>query len=98
MGRPQNTSEIRQFLGMVNQMSKFAPRLSERTKPIRDLLSSKHVWIWQDPQDDAFRKVKLDLISSQVLSLYDPNCDTKVSIDDGLGAVLRQKTADSICF
>ena len=30
---PQNVSELRQFLGMVNQLSKFLPRVAEETKP-----------------------------------------------------------------
>ena len=38
--RPENTSDVRRFLGMLNQLSKFSPQLSEKTKPLRDLLST----------------------------------------------------------
>ena len=35
---PRNISQIRSFLGMVNQLSKFTGHLTDKTKPIRDLL------------------------------------------------------------
>ena len=33
--KPTNTSEVRHFLGMINQLAKFAPSLAEKAKPIR---------------------------------------------------------------
>ena len=30
---PCNVSELRRFLGMVNQLSKFSPELAEKNKP-----------------------------------------------------------------
>ena len=38
---PKNVAEIRSFLGMANQQSKFAPDLATKTKPLRDLLNKK---------------------------------------------------------
>ena len=46
MREPQNISDLRRFLGMVNQLSKFSPQLAEKTKPLRDLLSTKNQWLW----------------------------------------------------
>ena len=46
MAGPTNVSEIRRFLGMVNQHSKFSPKLAELTKPLRDLLSKTNQWMW----------------------------------------------------
>ena len=48
--RPSNVGDIRHFLGMANQMTKFTPNLAEVTKPLRDLLSSKNQWVWDPPQ------------------------------------------------
>ena len=31
---PKNVSDVRRFLGMVNQMGKFSPNLAEKTKPL----------------------------------------------------------------
>ena len=35
---PGNVGDVRRFLGMVNQLSKFAPHLAEATQPMRELL------------------------------------------------------------
>ena len=41
MDKPSNITELRRFLGMANQLSKFTIDLAETTKPLRDLLSKK---------------------------------------------------------
>ena len=35
---PQNLQEVRTFLGMVNQLSKFSEHLADKAKSIRELL------------------------------------------------------------
>jgi len=55
---PSCISDIRRFLGMVNQMIKFAPNLAEVTKPLRDLLRKKNQWNWGPIQEKAFNDVK----------------------------------------
>ena len=46
MTEPTNITELRRLLGMTNQISKFTPHLSNMTKPLRDLSSTKNLWIW----------------------------------------------------
>ncbi len=74
-------SELRTFLGMVNHLNKFVPRLSDKTKPLRDLLSTKNLWCWESPQETAFQEVKRELCSSQVLACYNPKREILVSSD-----------------
>ena len=76
MAEPTNVSEVRRFLGMVNQHSKFSANLAELTKPLRDLLSKKNQWMWGPKQKDAFDQVKKELSKSPVLALYSPSLDT----------------------
>ena len=45
MKTPQDQTELRRFLGVVNQLSKFQPQIAELSKPLRDLLSSKSHWL-----------------------------------------------------
>ena len=44
MSPPTNILEVRRFMGMVNQLSKFYPQLANKAKPINDLLGNKNEW------------------------------------------------------
>ena len=102
---PKDVGDIRRFLGIINQLSKFSPHIAHETKPLRDLLSKKNSWVWGTDQQRAFQKIKKLLSSSPLLALYDPNLPTVVSADAssfGLGGVLLQKQRDSkilpVCY
>uniref|UniRef100_A0A1A8B6K3 Integrase catalytic domain-containing protein n=1 Tax=Nothobranchius furzeri TaxID=105023 RepID=A0A1A8B6K3_NOTFU len=66
---PTTVSELRSFLGMVNQLGKFIPQLAERDKPLRDLLSIKNCWMWVAKQVRAFQDLKDALTAPPVLAM-----------------------------
>ena len=97
---PQTTKDGRRFLGMLNQMIKFVPNLVDTTKPLRDLLSTKNQWVWEQLQEEAFNEAKTILSSAPVLTLFNPNLETTVSSDASsfkLGTVLLQTQRDGLC-
>ena len=67
MPPPTNQTEGRRFLGMTHQLSKFCPQLSDRAKPIRDLLTMKNEWLWGEEQQKSFNLIKQHLSTSPIL-------------------------------
>nr|XP_055037759.1 uncharacterized protein K02A2.6-like [Misgurnus anguillicaudatus] len=97
MPEPKDVADVRRFMGMVNFVGKFSPRLPDLTKPIRDLLKTENSWTWGAPQQKAFLETKKELGSETVLAQYSPNHETMVSADAssyGLGGVFAQKQTD----
>ena len=94
MPTPINITELRGFLGKVNQLNKFTPNLADKTTPLRDLLIKNNQWIWGEAQQTSFKEVKYILTSTPVLALFNLRAETVVSADVssyGLHAVLMQK-------
>ena len=42
MTEPKTLTDLRRFLGMCNQLNKFSSQLTDKTKPLRDLLCNKN--------------------------------------------------------
>ncbi len=94
---PQNVTELQRFLGMVNHVGKFVPRLADLNEPLRQLLHKDAIWTWEAAHRVAFLNIKEVLMSSEVLARYDPIKETVVAADasaTGIGAVLIQIQED----
>ncbi|XP_061926289.1 uncharacterized protein K02A2.6-like [Entelurus aequoreus] len=97
MPEPECAEDVRRLIGMANYLSKFLPQLATVTVPLKDLLREKNEWVWGEPQQTAFQKLKEGLSSPTALAKYSNAAETQVAADAsayGIGAVLTQKQDD----
>ena len=91
---PTNKTELQRFLGMVNYLGKFIPRLSDETASLRELLKKDVEFLIQKPQKDAFKRLQSLITTVPILQYYDPNLPTRLRTDSsliGLGAMIEQQ-------
>ena len=83
---PSNTPQMRQFVGMINQVAKFVS-CALVIRPLTELLYLV--------EKEAFAAIKKMLTEPTVLALYDPSAASKILADAyaslyGIGAILLQ--------
>ena len=91
---PQNPSEVRSLLGMMNYSARFIPDYATITHPLRQLTHKNTPWEWTQAHTDAMGKLKALITKSPVLAYFDPGRHTEIVVDAspvGLGAILTQK-------
>ena len=94
MPSPQDKTELRRFMGMINYLGKFVPNLSDITALLRQLLEKDFMWTWSDKHEECIELLKKLMTESPVLKYYDPTKPMKLSVDSskyGLRPVLLQK-------
>ncbi|KAJ8356525.1 hypothetical protein SKAU_G00193190 [Synaphobranchus kaupii] len=55
---PQNISQLRSFLGLLNYYGRFIPNLSSLLQPLHKLLHQDKTWKWTASCQEAFEKAK----------------------------------------
>ena len=88
--RPENVSQLRAFLGLMNYYSKFIPQAASWLAPLYKLLEKNSTWQWTDKCNKVFQEYKSLLTSDTVLAHYDTKKQLKLSCDAsqyGLGAI-----------
>ena len=67
MPAPRTESEIRGFLGRLQYISRFIPRLTNIYEPIFRLLRKSQPTVWDDQCQRTFEKIREYLFSPPVL-------------------------------
>ena len=92
--RGEKVNAVQRFLGFVNYLAKFLPKLSDACEPLRRLTDKNIIWHWEKHHQKAFERVKEMVINFPVLRYYDVNLPVTIQCDSsdiGLGAVLMQE-------
>ena len=58
MKAPTDISQLRRFLGVVNQVGGYVENLANLTQPLRSPLNKNSGWLWGMAQQQAFDKIK----------------------------------------
>ena len=91
---PENTKDLKSFLGAIQLLAKFVAKLSERTDRLRKLLKKNEPWKWGPEQERVFNRIKQMLTDGPCLAHYAKDKDNMVKTyasKTGLGITLWQK-------
>lgn len=100
MKSPQDKTELKSFLGMVNYYGKFIPNLSSKLNILYNLLRKNVLWKWNNKCEDIFQFTKKELTSSKVLVHYNSKLPLALHCDAssvGVGAVLSHIYPNGEC-
>lgn len=95
---PTTASEVRSLLGMANYSSQFIHNFATITEPLRQLTHKGTPFTWNQEHDNAYTTLREALINCPVMSYFDVNKATEVTVDAspvGLSAILAQRDSNS---
>lgn len=90
---PHDRKALQSFLGTVNYLRQFIPKLSQMVEPLRELLRKGTIFQWTENHSRVVESIKESITSSLVLQPFDPNKKTVIQTDasqHGLGSCLLQ--------
>ena len=79
--RPENITDLRSFLGLAVQFSRFNPDLAHLTTPLRTLTELKTKWLWLPDHQRAFENIKAALTSEALVKPFVPGYNTTIMTD-----------------
>ena len=95
--QPENVSQLRSFIGLVNYYAKFLPGMSTVMHSLHSLLHKGARWEWTTECQKAFKEVKRLIASDCVLTHYYVKLPLKLACDAssyGIGAVMSHQMPD----
>ena len=90
---PTDVPSVQRFVGFVNYLARFLPKLSELCEPLRRLTDKNVDWKWTDTHQRAFDSICKAVTCAPVLKYFNVNESVVIQCDAsqvGLGATLLQ--------
>ena len=95
---PQNVSQLRSWLGMVNFQGQFVESLSTLAHPLHQLLATtKREFVWSEDCKRAFKAIKDAVAEATMLAHFDESKPLLLAVDAspyGVGATLMHAFPD----
>lgn len=93
--KPKDIAEVRSFLGLATFLGPFISYFSDLTEPLRMVVRNPKNFIWGRRQDEAFERIKTEIINcTTTLGAFNETDQTTLFTDastTAVGAVLTQK-------
>ena len=93
MPKPTTLKDLQTFLGMVQYLSKFSPRIAEIAEPLRYLMKKHAPYTWGPEHNHTVNSIKKEIVQAPILRYYDLKKETVLQTDasiKGLGTCLLQ--------
>ena len=94
---PPDKETMHSFLGLVNFLNRYTPKLAELCSPLRKLILKDSHYSPGDPEHAAFDAIKAEFKKKIILPYFDRNKETILQTDaskKGFGAVILQEEQD----
>ena len=79
--RPQNVTELKSYLGLLNYYGRFISNLSTTLQSLNKLLCIGNKWTWSAKCEEAFEQGKQALVNGPALAHYDPTKPITLACD-----------------
>ena len=87
----RNVNNVQRFIGFVNYLARFLPRLSDPCEPLCRLTDNNAEWKWIKVHDDAVETIKHLISCAPLLRYYRLEDEVTIQCDasqTGLGTLL----------
>jgi len=86
MPKPADPHAVQRYLGMLNFLARFCPKLSDVVKPLRELTHKDATFQWTDSHDQAFVESKELIAYAPVLCYFNRQLPVTLQVDaSGVG-------------
>ena len=75
---PTSRSDLRSFMGLVNQLPASTSSIASLLAPLRPLMSTKKDFLWTPEMNETFTVERQSMASATTLSFFDPLKPTRI--------------------